>query len=114
LLAASASNTDCSAAFHQLAGFLPTALRHGDLYRVDLAAGETVDILAGDGNAIDIVMTLTDRVGNLLAYNDDDPAGSTKASKISYTSLVAATYVFEVSPHDAGVEGQYTLTVDIH
>ena len=114
-LATSISNTDCFAALSPDDGYLPSTTHYGDLYRVSLTAGQTVDITVDTGNILDSRLVVADRLGLVVAENDDDPSGTLGVgSAVSFTATDAGTYIIQVTTFNAGDTGNYTLGISVH
>lgn len=107
----SISSSDCFSAFGS-SDFTPTTSYYGDLYRLTLTAGQTIDITVNTGNVLDSWLVLADPLGFPIAVNDDAVAGNV-GSRITGTVGVSGTYVFEVSTFEELDQGNYTLTVTV-
>jgi hypothetical protein len=108
----SVTNADCFSAFHPDDGYLPGTSAHGDLYRLTVSAGQTADISVDTGDGLDSYLVMTDRLGNVVAVNDDDDIGSlSPGSSIHFTATKSGTYVIQVTTFTAGATGNYTLHV---
>lgn len=111
----SITNSDCHSAMHPDDGFLPGSTGHGDLYRVAASAGQVIDISVDtQASGLDSYLVLADRLGNVVATNDDDEIGSLgQGSRIQFTVVTSGTYVFEVLPLSRPNTGAYTLGVQV-
>jgi hypothetical protein len=105
--------------------------RDADLYRFDAAEGSTLTANTSfppDGQADDTIIRLFDSTGHQIALNDDDPAGGTLYSRLTYTLNQPGinTYYLGVSGYNnrtyntsiegSGVNGSvgdYQLTMSI-
>ena len=113
----SITTSDCFTPFHPDEGYLPGTSFYGDLYRVSLTAGQTVDMTVDTGNILDSRVVIADRLGNPLGENDDDGGGSgplAPGSALSYTATATGVYIIEVTTYAAGATGNYTLGITIH
>ncbi|MEP7346007.1 MAG: PPC domain-containing protein [Gemmatimonadaceae bacterium] len=111
--AAAIANTDCFVAFDRFT-LLPSTDRFGDLYRVTLAAGQTVVFSLDNGlSGLDTYLILADRLGNVLDVNDDFFAGG--GSQITYTNNtgVAGVAVFQATTYNSGDTGAYTVIASV-
>lgn len=108
-----------------------------DFIRFDAKAGNTItldiDFGAGDASSVDTVVTLFDKKGNYLAFNDDggifDPGSQSSFGLDSYLQFVApetGTYYVAVSSYSnfydpvtgtwsntGGSAGDYTLNISV-
>jgi hypothetical protein len=112
--AASIANADCFTAFDQDRLYLPTSFKRGDLYRVTLAPGQTVVFTTDTGsNGLDTFIVVADRLGNVLAENDD--FGSGLGSRVSYTNNtgVSGVAIVQVTTYDDLRTGSYAVTVSV-
>ncbi|HUQ47833.1 MAG TPA: PPC domain-containing protein [Gemmatimonadaceae bacterium] len=109
----SVTNSDCFTAFHQREDFLPGTTYHGDLYRVSVTAGQTIDISVDTGNSLDTVLALMDRLGFVVASNDDDAGTLGPGSRLQFTASKSDTYVIQVSAFEPGETGTYTISIAI-
>lgn len=108
------ANTDCFSAFNANEGFLPGTSYYGDLYRVTLNAGQTIDISVDTDNTLDSMVALMDRLGFHMADNDDDEIGSLGlGSRLQFTATRSGTYVIQVTTVNPGDTGTYTLSISI-
>ncbi len=117
----SITDADCFTAFHPSddshpdESYLPGTTWRGDLYRVSLTAGQTVDFTVdtgGDGG-LDTILVLADRLGNIIDTNDDDPTLA-PGSALSYTATATGVYIFQVTTYQPEFRGTYTASVSIH
>jgi hypothetical protein len=106
----SIASTDCFSAFGSTE-FRPSNQFYGDLFRVSLAAGQTITVTMNTGNILDSFLVLADPTGLPVALNDDDSFG--EGSRIVFTARVSGVYVFEASTYNALDTGNYTLNVAI-
>jgi hypothetical protein len=117
----SITDSDCFTAFHPSddshpdEGYLPGTTWRGDLYRVSLTAGQTVDFTVDTGGSggLDTILVLADRLGNIIDTNDDDPTLA-PGSALSYTATATGVYVFQVTTYQPEFRGNYTAAVNIH
>lgn len=106
--------TDCFSAFGS-AEYRPSTSFYGDLYRVTLAAGQTVTITLDTGEQLDTYLVLADPLGFPVAVNDDDEEELLGVgSRIVYTATTAGVYVFEASTFNGLDTGAYTLGVTVN
>jgi Bacterial pre-peptidase C-terminal domain len=113
--AQSIAATDCFSSYGSSEG-RPTTSYYADLYRVNLAAGQTLTVTLDSGDELDTYLLLAAPVtGFLVAGNDDDDEGALGVgSRIVYTADVAGTYVIEASTFNGLDTGTYTLGVTIN
>lgn len=115
-LPSSIAGTDCFSSYGSQEG-RPTSSYYGDLYRVALAAGQTLTVTMDSGNGLDTYLLLAGpTAGELVAGNDDDEADEGNlgvGSRMIYTAPVSGVYVIEASTFDPLDTGNYTLGVTI-
>jgi hypothetical protein len=113
-LPSSISSSDCFSSYGDPNG-RPSTSYYADLYRVTLAAGQTVTITMDSGDDLDTYLLLAGpTLGELVAGNDDDDEGFLGVgSRIVYTATVAGVYVIEASTFNGLDQGAYTLGVTI-
>jgi hypothetical protein len=90
----------------------PSTSFYGDLYRVTLSAGETLEIIMDTGNNLDSYLVLADRMGNVVDENDDDLDFGV-GSRITYTATVGGVYVIQATTNTGLEVGGYTLGISI-
>jgi hypothetical protein len=102
---------DCFAAMNPDSDiFLPRTNHYGKLYRVALTAGQTITVVMGDTlTNFDTFLVLSDRLGNVVADNDDDNLHLIGlGSRIIYTATKSGVYVIQATtfhPFDTGAYG---------
>lgn len=98
-----------------LSGSLSTG-SESDLYQLDIAAGETVQInLGGTGeNGVeDTIVRIYDADGNLVAQNDDTNGLSDKDSTVTFTAETDGPFFVEVGSFDGRYAGDYELSANL-
>ncbi|HET6229505.1 MAG TPA: PPC domain-containing protein [Longimicrobiaceae bacterium] len=106
--------SDCFSSYGDPNG-RPTNSYYADLYRVTLAAGQTVTVSMDSGDNLDTYLLLANPTfGFLVAGNDDDPSGTLGVgSSMTYTATASGVYVIEASTFNGLDTGSYTLHVTI-
>ena len=113
-LAASISGGDCFAAFEPFSTYLPSTSYRGDLYFVTVALGQTVTVtLDTTAGNLDTYLILADRLGNVLAQNDDGGPSLLGSQVIFVNNIATGVAVIQALPRNSGVTGTYQLTVTI-
>ena len=103
-----------------------------DMYSLSAAAGSTLTAttslpnFAAHPNSMDTILRVFDANGNQVAVNDDNPAGGTLYSSVTYTVPTAGTYYigvsgyanfsyspFSASSGTAGSTGDYTINMNL-
>ena len=111
--AQSVASSDCFSAFGSNQ-FRPSTSYYGDLFRVTLTAGQTVEITLDTGDDLDTYLILADPKGLPVAVNDDDDEETLGVgSRIIYTAEVTGVHVFEASTFNGLDTGNYQLGVTI-
>jgi len=113
-LPSSISSTDCFSSYGSNSG-RPTTSYYADLYRVTLAAGQTLTVtMDGGGEGLDTYLLLAaGETGFLVAANDDEDDIPGRGSLVIYTAPVSGVYVIEASTFGELATGDYTLGVTI-
>jgi hypothetical protein len=113
-LPSSISSSDCFSSYGSNSG-RPSTSYYADLYRVTLAAGQTLTVTMDSGDELDTYLLLAGpTLGELVAGNDDDDEGELGVgSRMVYTATVAGVYVIEASTFNGLDTGAYTLGVTI-
>ena len=81
-----------------------------DQFSFDVIAGQTYILTTQLGTLADTVLTLSDRSGNELAFNDDVVSGDW-SSRIKYTATETGTLYLEVRAYSSLQLGLYSLSL---
>ncbi|HYJ80050.1 MAG TPA: hypothetical protein VEW03_10635 [Longimicrobiaceae bacterium] len=111
--AQSVAASDCFSAFGSNQ-FRPSTNYYGDLFRVALTAGQTIEITLDTGDDLDTYLVLADPTGLPVGVNDDDDEGTLGVgSRLIFIATVTGVHVFEASTFNGLDTGNYTLAVTI-